>query len=203
MVSDCCRGKVRRFCCRCLMSGRLLSLILFSLLVSAFALHQLFHHLHNNFDGKFISTNYQSIDRLLDSFLVMSLNFFSNAFTPFAHSRDSRDRIEPFGGVLGVTDGGVDVYSCDYKTAPSGTEYDNYVGGVYTGYKFQCVELARRYLLINHGVVFDSVFMVSINSLLLPSFEQFRNVNQNNLSWKGVSDIQVEGGEEGQGWASV
>lgn len=31
--------------------------------------------------------------------------------------------------------------------------------GTVTGYKFQCVEIARRYLVANRGVVFDSIPM--------------------------------------------
>eukprot|EP00667_Euglena_gracilis_P019397 EG_transcript_20789 len=71
----------------------------------------------------------------------------------------------PFGAVLGVTDGGVEVYSCNYSTMYRelgrdllhfGSAYHN---GVYTGAKYQCVELARRYWLINRGIVFESIPM--------------------------------------------
>ena len=31
--------------------------------------------------------------------------------------------------------------------------------GIYTGYRYQCVELARRYLIVNHGVTFESIPM--------------------------------------------
>nr|CAL69924.1 hypothetical protein [Plasmodiophora brassicae]CAM98706.1 hypothetical protein [Plasmodiophora brassicae] len=64
----------------------------------------------------------------------------------------------PFGTILGETWGGVQVYGCDSATANS-TWMQNYVNGVFTGIKWQCVELARRYLLLNHGVVFDSIPM--------------------------------------------
>lgn len=70
----------------------------------------------------------------------------------------------PFETVLGITDGGVKVYSCNYDTANktlyNTTESLNaYYKGIYTGMKYQCVELARRYWLINYGVVFASVPM--------------------------------------------
>ena len=34
-----------------------------------------------------------------------------------------------------------------------------YWNGIYTGIKYQCVELARRYYLIKYGLVFDEVRM--------------------------------------------
>ncbi len=69
-----------------------------------------------------------------------------------------------FGSVLGVGPGGVEVYSSDYATAdpvelPNRQAYRSYIGEVYTGHKWQCVELARRYLYLNHGYVFDDVAM--------------------------------------------
>jgi glutathionylspermidine amidase/synthetase len=72
--------------------------------------------------------------------------------------------VAPFGTVLGVTDGGVEVCSCDYKSAdsskfPTRDSYQMYHNGVYTGFRYQCVELARRYLLTNYGVIFDSIPM--------------------------------------------
>jgi glutathionylspermidine amidase/synthetase len=67
-----------------------------------------------------------------------------------------------FGTVLGITHGGCEVYSCDYDTADQNRfanpiSYESYHEGIYTGFKYQCVELARRYLLINYGVIFDSI----------------------------------------------
>ena len=37
--------------------------------------------------------------------------------------------------------------------------YEHRLGDTVTGYKFQCVELARRFLVANRGVVFDSIPM--------------------------------------------
>lgn len=72
--------------------------------------------------------------------------------------------VAPFGTLLGVTDGGVEVYSCDYDTVdkakyPSRESFSGYYNGVYTGFRFQCVELARRYLVVNYAVTFDSIPM--------------------------------------------
>ena len=44
----------------------------------------------------------------------------------------------------------------EYKGLKS---YEHRLGDTITGYKFQCVELARRYLVANRGVVFDSIPM--------------------------------------------
>jgi len=71
-----------------------------------------------------------------------------------------------FGTILGKLDG-VDVHSSDYDSCHVKNSYPvittemkyflNYHDGIYTGAKDQCVEFARRYLLIAYGVVFDSV----------------------------------------------
>ncbi|KDO32616.1 hypothetical protein SPRG_02319 [Saprolegnia parasitica CBS 223.65] len=66
----------------------------------------------------------------------------------------------PFGTLLGVTHGNTSVYSCDHPTEdksnyyPPGTDETN---GTYTGLRWQCVELARRYLFLNHELLLASV----------------------------------------------
>lgn len=60
--------------------------------------------------------------------------------------------------------GGVAIYSSDYNTAdekefPNDAAFRSYVGREYMGYKWQCVEFARRYLYLNHGMVFAGVGM--------------------------------------------
>ena len=69
-----------------------------------------------------------------------------------------------FGQIMGYAPGQVPAYSSDYKTAdsqelPNRHAFRNYLNGVYTGYKWQCVEFARRYLLMNYGYVFDDIAM--------------------------------------------
>ncbi|CAK4066357.1 unnamed protein product [Aphanomyces euteiches] len=66
----------------------------------------------------------------------------------------------PWGTVIGVTSG-VKVFSNDnppptdsYNFYPDDTDETN---GTFTGLRWQCVELARRYLLVTQGVVFESV----------------------------------------------
>ena len=71
-----------------------------------------------------------------------------------------REHKAAFGTLLGVGPGNVEVYSSDYSTAdrermPNRQAFSHFVDGVYMGHKWQCVELARRYLYLNHGYVFD------------------------------------------------
>lgn len=67
----------------------------------------------------------------------------------------------PFGRVLGFGPGHVEVYSSDYDTAdmPNRHAFRSMIDDVYMGYKWQCVELARRWLYINKGYVFEDVAM--------------------------------------------
>ena len=61
----------------------------------------------------------------------------------------------PFGEVLGRSPKGVVAYSnCRAEcVVPEGNKID----GSYTGLKWQCVEYARRWLLVNRGAVFSDV----------------------------------------------
>jgi glutathionylspermidine amidase/synthetase len=69
-----------------------------------------------------------------------------------------------FGAVLGTAPGGVIAYSSDYESAdereyPNRRAYRSYLDGVYMGYKWQCVEFARRWMYQNRGQIFDDVAM--------------------------------------------
>ncbi|GAB4367254.1 MAG: bifunctional glutathionylspermidine amidase/synthase [Kiloniellaceae bacterium] len=69
-----------------------------------------------------------------------------------------------FGTLLGTAPGAVPVYSSDYNSAdphqlPNREAYRSYIDGVFMGYKWQCVELARRWLYVNRGYVFDDIAM--------------------------------------------
>ncbi len=49
-------------------------------------------------------------------------------------------------------------YSSDGKECIDPSKMESYYyNGIYTGLKWQCVEYARRYLIINHNITFDSV----------------------------------------------
>ncbi|MFH2204309.1 MAG: bifunctional glutathionylspermidine amidase/synthase [Elusimicrobiota bacterium] len=71
---------------------------------------------------------------------------------------------EKFGTVLGCAPGNVPVYSSDYGTVdkerlPTRHTFRSYVDGIFMGYKWQCVEFARRWLYLNRGFVFDDIAM--------------------------------------------
>ncbi len=73
-------------------------------------------------------------------------------------------KAESFGSLLGVAPGNVEVYSSDYNSAsnenyPTRGSFRSYHDGVYMGYKWQCVEFARRWMYINKGYIFDDVAM--------------------------------------------
>lgn len=60
---------------------------------------------------------------------------------------------------------GVSIYSNnDYSTNHNNNNLNNnsnsnsnYYNGIYTGIKWQCVEFARRYLIVTHGITFSDV----------------------------------------------
>ncbi|WP_392561028.1 bifunctional glutathionylspermidine amidase/synthase [Orbus sturtevantii] len=77
---------------------------------------------------------------------------------------DITEQNEPFGTLLGYAPGGVAIYSSDYSSVnkddyPDDASFRSYIGHEYMGYKWQCVEFARRFLYLNYGVVFTDVGM--------------------------------------------
>ena len=65
------------------------------------------------------------------------------------------DCVSPYGNVLGVSKRGVEAYSNCHSRC---VIYDpNHWKGAYTGIKWQCVEYARRWLLIKKGAIFGDV----------------------------------------------
>ena len=74
------------------------------------------------------------------------------------------DRDEPFGALLGIAPGGTRVYSSNYDRLdearyPDRSAFRSQVNGVYMGHKWQCVELARRWMYEAHGYVFADIAM--------------------------------------------
>ncbi|KAH9096741.1 hypothetical protein LEN26_017369 [Aphanomyces euteiches] len=74
------------------------------------------------------------------------------------------EKTEPVGMAHGTVLGsfhGVEGYNNNYKNNPHATDenYDgsNFLDGVCTGMKWQCVEYARRYWIVNKGVVLPSL----------------------------------------------
>lgn len=77
---------------------------------------------------------------------------------------NSDPKTQPFGTVLGYATGNVAAYSSDYATAseseyPKRSSYRSYLDNIFMGYKWQCVEFARRWLYLNKGYIFDDVAM--------------------------------------------
>jgi len=70
---------------------------------------------------------------------------------------------QKFGTLLGISRS-VPAYSSDYDTAddaeyPRRSSFRSYADGIYMGYKWQCVEYARRWLYTNCGYIFADVSM--------------------------------------------
>ena len=116
---------------------------------------------------------------------------------------------EPFGTLLGYAPGGVAIYSSDYTTVnrqdfPDDAAFRSYLSHEYMGYKWQCVEFARRYFYLNHGLVFTDVAMAHeifslrflrrvVNDAILP-LQAFANGGQQPPA-VGSLLIWQEGGE--------
>jgi len=71
---------------------------------------------------------------------------------------------EIFGAKIGASPNGVISYSSCFKMVPRGERYNSsfiLIGKTrfFTGTKWQCVEYARRYLLLTFGVTFSSIPM--------------------------------------------
>lgn len=114
-----------------------------------------------------------------------------------------------FGKLLGVALGGVEAYSSDYSTAnqteyASRNDYQHSLDGVYLGYKWQCVEFARRWLYQCSGFVFEDVGMAyeiyRLNVLINPktgekkALKAFKN-GSDERPVVGAMLIWDEGGE--------
>ena len=77
---------------------------------------------------------------------------------------DDHIKHEKFGTILGIAPGNVPVYSSNYDSIDKENlqtrhSYRNYVDGIFMGYKWQCVEFARRWLYHNKGYIFDDIAM--------------------------------------------
>ncbi|ETV68558.1 hypothetical protein H257_15544 [Aphanomyces astaci] len=76
---------------------------------------------------------------------------------PTTTSSATNDGSEPFGTILGTFEG-VDVKSCLLPDNKSALDMERATfQGHCTGVQWQCVELARRYLLQHHRITFDCI----------------------------------------------
>ena len=98
---------------------------------------------------------------LLRAVLLVFFVGFLSAPTTFADNKSKLppdcqiDCITPYGEILGVSKSGVEAYSnCNSKCV---IYEPNKWKGTYTGIKWQCVEYARRWLLLNKGAVYGDV----------------------------------------------
>ena len=70
---------------------------------------------------------------------------------------------EAFGILLGITPPNINVYSCNYGEnlqvgeIPNLDTYNHVIDGIYYGIKWQCVELARRWLIKSYNITFEDV----------------------------------------------
>ena len=68
-------------------------------------------------------------------------------------SKGSTNSDAPFGTLLGYAPGGVAIYSSNYSSLkpgdmPDDASFRSYIDNEYMGHKWQCVEIARRLILI-------------------------------------------------------
>ena len=98
---------------------------------------------------------------LVRALLIVFYVGFLSAPTAYADNKSKLpsscqiDCISPYGEILGVSKSGVEAYSnCNSKCV---IFEPNKWKGTYTGIKWQCVEYARRWLLLNKGAVYGDV----------------------------------------------
>lgn len=105
----------------------------------------------------------------------------------------------PFGALQGIAPGNVPAFCSDYDTVDetllsNRESFRNYENGIYTGYKWQCVEFARRWLLINTDCVFDDVAM----AYDIFNLESLKRINDGIrlplMSYKNGSPVKPEAG---------
>ena len=111
----------------------------------------------------------QRTSRVIVAFAVLFLSLLASscawlAAPPSTASLTAQDRLPeacrsncatPFGEWLGRAPGKVPAYSnCN---ADCVVFSPNKLNGTFTGLKWQCVEFARRWLLVEHGAVFEDV----------------------------------------------
>lgn len=70
----------------------------------------------------------------------------------------------PFAAICGIAPGGVPAYSCDYESADrsvwtSRSQFRHENDGLYYGFRYQCVEFSRRWLIHVYGITFGDVGM--------------------------------------------
>lgn len=87
--------------------------------------------------------------------LTLIVNQFAVAYSPSLPEACTLQCVSDFGKVVGIAPSGVTAYSnCNNQCV---NPEANFVEGIFTGIKWQCVEYARRWLLLNEKVVYGDV----------------------------------------------
>jgi hypothetical protein len=93
--------------------------------------------------------------RLLLALVALLPSAFAEDKAPVFPQACQESCVTKFGTRLGATRDGVESFSnCQPKCV---YENPSYVGKAYAGIEWQCVEFARRWLLRNKGLTFDSI----------------------------------------------
>lgn len=116
-------------------------------------------------------------------FICLGLGVAISAMTEELPKLCSQDCEVTYGAVLGKSETGVEAYSNCSSRCVNPSPY--FVDKTFTGIKWQCVEYARRWLLINHGLVYGDVdvaadiwqleFVTSPDKQIQKSFEGILN----------------------------
>lgn len=103
-----------------------------------------------------------AMNQIKSNFFATIIYVCISLFSPIAFGKDQSlpkacmsQCKAPYGEVLGIGPGNVPAYSnCNAGCVVMAPNKEN---GTYTGIKWQCVEYARRWLLVNKGVVYGDV----------------------------------------------
>ncbi len=92
---------------------------------------------------------------ILPILLLMMLNINSDVIAEQLPELCNQDCEVTYGEVLGRSEKGIEAYSNCSSRCINPSPF--FVDKTFTGIKWQCVEYARRWLLINHGLVYSDV----------------------------------------------
>ena len=125
----------------------------------------------------------------------VSLNLFS--FTKAENEASSKSESDSdSSGALGFKVNGDSFDFSDSDTSESGNDSLNMVS-VYSGIKYQCVEFARRWLIVSLGISFGSIdyafeiFSISKGIALEGGDAQVLAINNKNKNWPKVGDLLI------------
>lgn len=126
--------------------------------------------------------------------ITLSVNQFATADQQSLPEACTQQCVADFGEVVGIAPSGVTAYSnCNNHCI---NPEANFVDGVFTGIKWQCVEYARRWLLLNEKVVYGDVDIAAdiwnLQSVHVPGKDKqynFRSI------LNGSTDVNLQRGD--------